>query len=186
MKICFYGRESIENQLAVITHYLHNRKKPEESVYKESAIREIKVVVETFYPDMVFSSNIAEEALQYGLFSDSLNIPFPATLKPKFTFIDLFAGMGGFRIAMQKQGGRCVFSSEWNKYAQKTYFANFGEYPFGDITKNETKKFIPNNFDLLCAGFPCQPFSIAGVSKKRAWDGKQAFWMKRKVHYFLM
>ena len=59
------------------------------------------------------------------------------------TFIDLFAGMGGFRLAMQAQGGKCVFSSEWNAFAQKTYLANFGEMPFGDITKEETKKIHP-------------------------------------------
>ena len=95
-------------------------------------------------------------------------VPFPAPEKGKFTFIDLFAGMGGFRLAMEAQGGRCVFSSEWNTYAQKTYEANFGEVPYGDITKEETKAAIPEHFDVLCAGFPCQPFSIAGVSKKKS------------------
>lgn len=79
-----------------------------------------------------------------------------------FTFIDLFAGIGGFRLALQSLGGKCVFSSEWDKFSQKTYSKNFGEYPFGDITSEETKSFIPANFDVLCAGFPCQAFSIAG------------------------
>jgi DNA (cytosine-5)-methyltransferase 1 len=74
----------------------------------------------------------------------------------------LFAGIGGFRLAMQNLGGKCVFTSEWDKEAQKTYRTNFGEVPFGDITKEETKKFIPDGFDVLCAGFPCQAFSIAG------------------------
>ena len=82
--------------------------------------------------------------------------------KKKFTFIDLFAGIGGFRIAMQNLGGECVFSSEWDEKAKQTYEANFGEVPYGDITKEETKKFIPQQFDILCAGFPCQAFSIAG------------------------
>jgi len=86
-------------------------------------------------------------------------------MKPKFTFIDLFAGIGGFRIALQNLGGKCVFSSEIDKYAQKTYLANFGELPFGDITLQETKANIPNKFDILCAGFPCQAFSIAGKKK---------------------
>ena len=95
-------------------------------------------------------------------------VPFPPPPNPRFTFIDLFAGMGGFRLAMEAQNGKCVFSSEWNKYAQKTYEANFGEIPFGDITKEETKAAIPEYFDVLCAGFPCQPFSIAGVSKKKS------------------
>ena len=80
----------------------------------------------------------------------------------KFTFIDLFAGIGGFRIAMQNNGGTCVFSSEWEPSAQKEYFENYGDYPFGDITKDETKQMIPEGFDVLCAGFPCQAFSIAG------------------------
>ena len=96
------------------------------------------------------------------------NVPFPPPENFSFTFIDLFAGMGGFRLAMEAQGGKCVFSSEWNTYAQKTYEANFGEVPYGDITKEETKAAIPEHFDVLCAGFPCQPFSIAGVSKKKS------------------
>lgn len=83
-----------------------------------------------------------------------------------FTFIDLFAGIGGMRIAFENAGGHCVYSNEWNKYSQITYFANFGEQPDGDITKVEASA-IPNH-DILVAGFPCQPFSIAGVSKKQS------------------
>lgn len=81
-----------------------------------------------------------------------------------FTFIDLFAGIGGMRIAFESNGGKCVYSNEWNKYSQQTYFANFGEQPDGDITKVDANS-IPDH-DILVAGFPCQPFSIAGVSKK--------------------
>ena len=84
----------------------------------------------------------------------------------KFTFIDLFAGIGGMRIAFTKQGGVCVFSSEWDKYAQKTYFDNFDVMPQGDITKIDARE-VPDH-DILVAGFPCQPFSIAGVSKKNS------------------
>lgn len=84
----------------------------------------------------------------------------------KFTFIDLFAGIGGMRLAFEQAGGKCVYSNEWNKYSQQTYYANFGEMPDGDITKvNEND--IPDH-DVLVAGFPCQPFSIAGVSKKKS------------------
>ena len=83
-----------------------------------------------------------------------------------FTFIDLFAGIGGMRIAYEKAGGHCVYSNEWNKYSQQTYFANFGEQPDGDITKVDAES-IPDH-DILVAGFPCQPFSIAGVSKKQS------------------
>lgn len=75
-------------------------------------------------------------------------------------FIDLFAGLGGFRLALESNGGRCVFSSEIDKYARETYKNNFGEEPSGDITKIESEE-IPKH-DILCAGFPCQPFSIAG------------------------
>ncbi len=84
----------------------------------------------------------------------------------KFTFIDLFAGIGGMRIAFEQAGGKCIYSSEWNKYSQQTYFANFGEQPEGDITKVNAAD-IPDH-DILVAGFPCQPFSIAGVSKKNS------------------
>lgn len=80
-----------------------------------------------------------------------------------FTFIDLFAGIGGIRIAFERVGGRCVFSSEWDKFAQDTYEANFGERPEGDITKISSEK-IPKH-DILAAGFPCQPFSIIGEQK---------------------
>lgn len=92
-------------------------------------------------------------------------IPFPSPSEAKFTFIDLFAGIGGFRLALQSLGGKCVFSSEWNKDAAKTYETNFGEYPHGDITLPQTKALIPKDFDILCAGFPCQAFSIAGLRK---------------------
>lgn len=90
------------------------------------------------------------------------DIPFPAPSHPRFTFIDLFAGIGGFRMALQNLGGKCVFTSEWDEQAKKTYETNYGEVPFGDITKESTKSHIPAQFDLLCAGFPCQAFSIAG------------------------
>ena len=87
-------------------------------------------------------------------------------VKSDFTFIDLFAGIGGMRLAFERNGGHCVYSNEWNKYCQQTYFANFGEQPDGDITKVNAAD-IPNH-DILVAGFPCQPFSIAGVSKKNS------------------
>ena len=90
-----------------------------------------------------------------------------------YDFIDLFAGIGGMRIAFQNAGCRCVFSSEWDKNCQKTYYANFGEIPYGDITKINAKD-IPNH-DILVAGFPCQPFSIAGVSKKNSMGRATGF-----------
>lgn len=85
----------------------------------------------------------------------------------QYTFIDLFAGIGGMRIAYEKAGARCVYSNEWNKYCQKTYYANFGDQPDDDITQVNADVDIPQH-DILVAGFPCQPFSIAGVSKKQS------------------
>ena len=91
----------------------------------------------------------------------------------RFSFIDLFAGIGGMRLAFEKNGGDCVYSNEWNKYCQQTYFSNFGEQPDGDITKVDAR-IIPNH-DILVAGFPCQPFSIAGVSKKQSMGRATGF-----------
>lgn len=114
----------------------------------------------------VLTEVVSEPAISYAnthsLFSGDIDfdIPFPPPAAPEFTFIDLFAGIGGFRIPLQVNGGKCVFSSEYNPYAQKVYEANFGEFPFGDITKIPVD-LIPEH-DVLCAGFPCQPFSISG------------------------
>ena len=85
------------------------------------------------------------------------------TKQSKFTFIDLFAGIGGMRLAFEARGGKCVFSSEWDKFAQQTYEANFGDKPHGDITQIPSSA-IPRH-DVLIAGFPCQPFSHAGLKK---------------------
>lgn len=90
-------------------------------------------------------------------------IPFEKVKNPQFRFIDLFAGIGGIRIPFQELGGDCVFTSEWDKFAQKTYRLNFGDEPHGDITQINEKD-IPD-FDVLLAGFPCQPFSQAGLKK---------------------
>lgn len=81
----------------------------------------------------------------------------------KYRFIDLFCGIGGFRLALERLGAKCVCSSDIDVFAQQTYFDNFGEKPFGDITQIEAKD-IPS-FDILTAGFPCQPFSYAGLCK---------------------
>ena len=116
-------------KLAIFTHFLHNPELMDPNVHLEI-------------------SDVGDEEL----FGDFFKIPFPTPKNTIFTFIDLFAGMGGFRLAMQAQGGKCVFSSEWNTFAQRTYLANFGEMPFGDITKDEIKQYIPEHFDVLCAG----------------------------------
>ena len=92
---------------------------------------------------------------------------------PKFKFIDLFAGIGGFRMAFQNLGGECVFSSEWDEQAKRTYYENYGDVPFGDITKESTKNKIPKDFDILCAGFPCQAFSLAGGGSYLYFEGNK-------------
>lgn len=176
-----YGETSWENQLALLSHYLHNNGCIQSEENKKEIIYAIREFLERKKGNKdeeitdEFVARVAENPIEYNLFSDFFNIPFPDPSEPRFTFIDLFAGMGGFRLAMQAHGGKCVFSSEWNKYAQKTYLANFGEMPFGDITKEMTKSYIPQSFDILCAGFPCQPFSIAGVSKKKSLGRETGF-----------
>ncbi len=118
---------------------------------------------------------VCEPQKPYELRLDFLfdDLPYPPPVTWDFTFIDLFAGIGGFRLAFQSAGGKCVFTSEWDKYAKQTYEANFGEVPYGDI-RNIVKSEIPDH-DILCAGFPCQPFSLAGVSKKNSLGRKHGF-----------
>ena len=185
-----YGETSYNTHVAMLSHYLHSLREKKDIASGEkrekivSAIREYIEYKQQKEKDNELWRNINEEDVvmaaenspwENDLFADFFKVPFPAPENPKFTFIDLFAGMGGFRLAMQAQGGKCVFSSEWNAYSQKTYFANFGEMPFGDITKEITKSYIPERFDILCAGFPCQPFSIAGVSKKKSLGRETGF-----------
>lgn len=154
--------EPVQEEKAVITHYLHNLRNGVSKHYEEDALKYIENYV--VYKNDNKASIVAEEALQQLLFEVE-NVPFPTPENYTFKFIDLFAGIGGFRVAMQNVGGKCVYTSEWNKDAQKTYRENFGEVPFGDITKEHVKNYIPEEFDVLCAGFPCQAFSIAGYQK---------------------
>lgn len=148
---------------AIVTHYIHSG----------------NVVMAPYLRDKGWELNDFQgmySAIQQDLF-EVRQVPFPGPAQgtEDFTFIDLFAGIGGFRMALQNNNGRCVYSSEYDKFAQKTYFANYGEIPFGDITSDVTKSFIPEEFDLLCGGFPCQPFSIAGVSKKNSLGRSHGF-----------
>ena len=171
-KMRYFGKHCLDangdvmpfnEQMAIVSHYLHNEKFASEKTYKEKALGLIEDIYEMKTgKEIAKGGELNEPAVQYSLFSDLFSVPFLAHDNNKFTFIDLFAGIGGFRMAMQNLGGRCVFSSEWDEQAQKTYLANYGEVPFGDITKEATKAFIPDNFDVLCAGFPCQAFSLAG------------------------
>ena len=145
------------DKFAAITHFLHNYGRPEAKKYEGKALQ---------YMDEL---GIHVKDLS-GLVWD---VPYPPVQNPEFTFIDLFAGIGGMRLAFRERGGKCVFSSELDKYAAKTYEANFGEVPFGDI-KIIDEVYIPEH-DILLAGFPCQPFSISGVSKKNSLKKKHGF-----------
>ena len=163
-------KNGTKDSLSILTQYLHCPR----FASKETKKAALQFVSDALFKDGTEEAVLRDDPLELN-FKEFFDVPFPEPEKPKFTFIDLFAGMGGFRLAMQSQGGKCIFSSEWNQYAQKTYMANFGDMPFGDITKEETKSYIPEHFDVLCAGFPCQPFSIAGVSKKNSLGRETGF-----------
>ena len=141
-----------EEYYALLTHFLQMENGDKKQEKKDELIKKFG-----------FTEQSLSEAKD---FFDKKNVRFKCSeYPPKFTFIDLFAGIGGFRLAMQDCGGKCVFSSEWDEAAKQTYYENYGEVPFGDITKQEIKNLIPRDFDVLCAGFPCQAFSIAGYQK---------------------
>lgn len=166
----FWGNDiqkNTEKCMTAIMKIIHNNKIKinEISKHKKSKILLKKVLNTT--PKYSKKNNskinyVLENPADYNYINKLFDVPFPEPKTVKFTFIDLFAGIGGFRIALQNLGGKCLFSSEWDEQAQKTYYANFGEMPFGDITKESTKQHIPDKFDILCAGFPCQAFSLAG------------------------
>jgi DNA (cytosine-5)-methyltransferase 1 len=148
--------------LASLTHYLHNQRIESSESFRGYALKYLEE-----------KSVVCEPSLFNDYLPIKWDIPFPPNTNPRFTFIDLFAGIGGIRLAYQRLGGNSVFTSEIDNYAKKTFEANFGEVPFGDITKIKEKD-IPDH-DLLVAGFPCQPFSIAGVSKKTSLGRKHGF-----------
>lgn len=154
--------EPFNDDKAILTHYLHNKNNGLFKHYEKEALKVFERFVK--YKQGEKRPFLKEEALQHLLFEVE-NVPFPTPYNYDFTFIDLFAGVGGFRIALQNNGGKCVYTSEWDESAKKTYRSNFGEVPFGDITRKSVKNFIPEKFDVLCAGFPCQAFSIAGNRK---------------------
>lgn len=154
-----------DERLAPFTHFLQCYTNGISEFYKEPAKK--------YLTERIEELNLVEEPDFQHYLPIKWDVPFPPVEKPDFTFIDLFAGIGGFRYSFQKAGGKCVFTSEWDKNAKKTYEANFGEVPFGDITKVDEKQ-IPGH-DILLGGFPCQPFSLAGVSKKNSLGRKHGF-----------
>ena len=126
---------------------------------------------DNIYSDLNNYSTISGQTIQDCMLVAIRQLLIKAKEEPNkdvdsYSFIDLFAGIGGMRLAFESTDARCVYSNEWNKYSQQTYYANFGVQPDGDITKIPADN-IPNH-DILVAGFPCQPFSIAGVSKKNS------------------
>lgn len=153
------------NEMAHLTHYFQNHKNGVSQYYRPTA--------KEYLAELHENLEIAQEPdFQYYL-PIKWDVPFPPPENPTFKFIDLFAGIGGIRLAFQNNGGKCVFTSEWDSFAKKTYEANFGEVPFGDITQISEKE-IPDH-DILLGGFPCQPFSIAGVSKKNSLGRQHGF-----------
>lgn len=172
-----YGKSSItedgnflsfSDQAAIVSHYLQLKNRPEGVLYKKNAeqiLNEWSSWMDEDMTDAVADGDMVSEppVFQLNLFHDLLNAPFHDSASPKFTFVDLFAGIGGIRIPFTELGGKCVFSSEWDKAAQISYSYNFGEVPFGDITKINSDS-IPKH-DVLLAGFPCQAFSIIGKMK---------------------
>lgn len=121
---------------------------------------------------------VAEDEQLYFAF----RTPAQENMEFKFKFIDLFAGIGGIRQAFEGHGGKCVFSSEWDNWCRKTYLENFGEIPHGDI--NEIKPSEIPDHEILAAGFPCQPFSIAGYRRKIALARNTGSRTKHKEHSF--
>ncbi len=108
-----------------------------------------------------------------SLFDNHSGLQLRSAESIPFTFVDFFAGIGGLRFGLEKAGGDCLYSCEWDKYSQKTYKAWFGETPHGDIRQIDPAS-IPDH-DVLAAGFPCQPFSLAGVSKKNSLGREHGF-----------
>ena len=175
--------EEIRSELpAIISHWLQSPLQDPMVLGSDATLR-WRTILSTYArtasrPPVELPDLPQKTAVEIG-FTD---LPFPPIQKPKFKFIDLFAGIGGFRIALQELGGKCVFSSEWDRHAKQTYLENYGEVPFGDICKftsegisdAQIKASIPDH-DILAGGFPCQPFSRAGVSARTSLGQNHGF-----------
>ena len=147
--------KATDNGMAHLTHYFQNNVNGVSQHCKQPATDYLFSLSETL--------NLVEKPQMQLYLPMKFDVPFPPPEPYDFTFIDLFAGIGGFRIPLQEIKGKCVFTSEFNFHAQRTYEMNFGEIPFGDITKLDLN-IVPKH-DVLTAGFPCQPFSISGKMK---------------------
>lgn len=156
------------DEYASLTHFLQSLGSPVADSFEEIAFKTL--FENDTLNSRILNGSIASSGTPTNLTLDfEFDVPFPPNENEDFTFIDLFAGVGGFRLALQSLGGNCVFSSEIDKYCKRVYEANFGEIPFGDIKKftnddisdEVLNKMIPDH-TLLTGGFPCQAFSIAG------------------------
>lgn len=173
---------SLENARSLVTHWLEDPTTNTPSFAPELAAQ----FIDSLRMKLRVERGNVFNGAPYRIPRDKLRIefdcPFPPPYKSAFTFIDLFAGIGGFRLALQSAGGRCAFSCEWDKAACCTYFRNFGVYPYGDInafsgdlvSDDVLKRYIPS-CDVLAAGFPCQPFSRAGVSARKSLGRSHGF-----------
>lgn len=150
-----------QGRLAIVSHIVHNMLRRPLTTDEEQSVH---AALEASY----YTAGMVAEPRQLSLLPEFYKVPFPNPPSARFTFIDLFAGIGGIRLPFSEMGYKCVFSSEWDRYARQSYLANFGEMPFGDICQESTKRFIPDEFDVLLAGFPCQAFSIMG--KRRGFE----------------
>lgn len=159
--------------MAIITHYLQNKDYLEGDLYRDEAIPLMEKYYQATHPDLDENEVPNLEQME-RLFEIIYETPVYKQhyRNNAFTFVDLFAGIGGFRIALEQLGGRCVYASEFDSSAQRSYGWNHGVMPFGDITKQEYKDRIPEGVDVLCAGFPCQPFSLAGLRRGFADETK--------------
>lgn len=159
--------------MAIITHYLQNKNYPEGNLYREEALPLIERYYKATHTGLNDEDIVSQEQTE-NLFAEIFDTPVYREHQGNnaFTFVDLFAGIGGFRIALEQLGGRCVYASEFDTSAQRTYGMNHGVVPFGDITLLENKERIPEGVDVLCAGFPCQPFSLAGLRRGFADEAK--------------
>lgn len=166
--IRIYSETSYNNQIATLSHYLHTTNFEGNHIEVQRRRNEMMALIREYlehkdrlqdYTDEDITC-AAECPVQFDIFREFYEVPFPSPKQYDHTFIDLFAGIGGIRIPFDEMGYQCMFSSEWDAKACQTYFANFGTVPFGDITKIPATK-IPKH-DILLAGFPCQAFSIMG------------------------
>jgi DNA (cytosine-5)-methyltransferase 1 len=172
------------NLMAILTHWLQTQTRA--PIHGTNRHRDTWCRLLAGYRDLAGRDPQAEisrmNKKSTGKVAIDFGVPYPPPSRPLFTFVDLYAGIGGFRVALQNLGGKCEFSCEWNSSAKATYYRNFAEIPFGDI-REFTSEEIPDSVikgsipdhDVLAAGFPCQPFSRAGVSARSSLGQKHGF-----------